>query len=600
MNATQSRINLKTAAFSFAAILLPFVVLALLEVVLRLSGYQQDKQDLFMEFPGQPEYLIVNPDFPTRYFPNFEPQIAPTAFQKQKSPRAFRVFVLGGSSTQGFPYNFHNSFSARLEQLLMLETIDREIEVINLGMTAVNSFVLWDLAARLPAYQPDAVIIYAGHNEYYGSFGIGSTQFGFGTSVVLKRLVIRLKNLRLYQLLESVFIRTPEHERNRTMMSQVVRESDIELGSPLFEAGIAQYRKNMTDVVHNFTQNNITVYFGSLASNLKGQTPLGENEVALSFFQRADSLFQAGNIDSAYTYYLQAKEWDALRFRAPEAISDVIKELCDSELLTLVRIDSVAAEHSESGIPDNSFFDDHLHPNGVGNQRIGEAFFEALKTHPKIKSSISGNRFSNPLPISELEKRYAEVGITRLEYGYPFTKGLSADAERRNFENYYSSILRKSFVDSLAAFTWRTQRQPPLSFTDVINYATKKRDSSLVMRHYVPLAYWQIFNKDLLQKGINYGISNRSLDQYTVMVLHLATRHFPDELYINSSLGALYLINDDYQRAEYWLNRAETINPDDPNTLFNKARLYSFRRDSVNAKKYFLKYREQLINQQPR
>ena len=103
-----------------------------------------------------------------------------------KRSNTFRVFVFGGSSTQGFPYNFYYSFAEQLEQRLLLNTEGVHVEVINLGMTAVNSYVIRDLSQRVMEYKPDAVIIYAGHNEYYGSFGAASTQFGFVNNIYLK------------------------------------------------------------------------------------------------------------------------------------------------------------------------------------------------------------------------------------------------------------------------------------------------------------------------------------------------------------------------------------------------------------------------------
>ena len=101
-----------------------------------------------------------------------------------------------------FPYNFYYSFAEQLEQRLLLNTEGVHVEVINLGMTAVNSYVIRDLSQRVMEYEPDAVIIYAGHNEYYGSFGAASTQFGFVNNIYLKRIILWLKDLRFYQLLK--------------------------------------------------------------------------------------------------------------------------------------------------------------------------------------------------------------------------------------------------------------------------------------------------------------------------------------------------------------------------------------------------------------
>jgi hypothetical protein len=194
----------KIAVFWSITILLPIIFLSFIEISLRLGGYNAESQELFIEAPNTSSFLVSNPKFIERYFPNFVPQIAPNAFRKVKRSNTFRVFVFGGSSTQGFPYNFYYSFAEQLEQRLLLNTEGVHVEVINLGMTAVNSYVIRDLSQRVMEYEPDAVIIYAGHNEYYGSFGAASTQFGFVNNIYLKRIILWLKDLRFYQLLENI------------------------------------------------------------------------------------------------------------------------------------------------------------------------------------------------------------------------------------------------------------------------------------------------------------------------------------------------------------------------------------------------------------
>ena len=41
-------------------------------------------------------------------------------------------------------------------------------------MAAVNSYVLLDFVDEILDVDPDAVLIYAGHNEYLGVFGVAS------------------------------------------------------------------------------------------------------------------------------------------------------------------------------------------------------------------------------------------------------------------------------------------------------------------------------------------------------------------------------------------------------------------------------------------
>lgn len=72
----------------------------------------------------------------------------------------------------------------------------KEIEVINLGGAAINSNVNLDLAKEVVKYQPDLILLYLGHNEFYGPDGVGASwlekRFGFIT-----KLKYTMRDLRI-------------------------------------------------------------------------------------------------------------------------------------------------------------------------------------------------------------------------------------------------------------------------------------------------------------------------------------------------------------------------------------------------------------------
>ena len=597
MTAKPSPTFLKKSFFWLIILAFPLALLFSIEVLLRLSDYRAEYQELFIAVPEHEDQLIANPSFSTRYFPAFRPQVAPNTFLHKKDGNTFRVFVLGGSSAQGFPYNYYHSFAANLERSLLAETVGLNIEVINLGMTAINSYVLQDVARRILPYEPDAVVIYAGHNEFYGSFGVGTSQYGLGNAIGVKRLILHLKNLRLYQFIERFIGVKKEQTQNRTLMAEVVKEASIGFEGDIYYDGLEQFDVNLTSTVLAFTEKNIPVYLGTLASNLADQAPMSDNPAALASFEKANVLLREDKSDSAFHYFELAKEYDGIRFRAPKELNKFIASYEQLDHSYVVDVYELAKQQSVNGIPGNNWFTDHLHPTAAANQAIGKLFYERIAaTHPKLENHLSSSTISLDLALSSFDKTYAEVQISRLLFGYPFVKNQNADQERIRFESYYNQQLNRSFIDSLAALTWRTQRQSSLSLTDIINSGTAQGDSLSVMQHYVPLAYWQLFNKNLLLKGANYALNNRELDSQSALILQLAAKNFPKELFITSSLAALYLVNQDLKRAEFWLKKAESINPDDSSTLYNFARLYAIRKDSVNAKIYFDKYRKTLEN----
>ena len=581
----------KKALFWGITILLPFLLLTLVEFGLRIGGYNEEVQELFIEAPNDPNFLIANISFVGRYFPSFTPKVASNPFRKEKSPNTFRIFVFGGSSTQGFPYNFYYSFSDKLEQKLLLNTNGLNIEVINLGMTAVNSYVIKDLSKRVLPYKPDAIVIYGGHNEFYGSFGAGSTQFGLINNIAFKQLVIRLKNLRIYQLIEQILKSEPDQSRDRrTLMAKVVRESDIELESEVFEKGVEQFEKNIQDVIYLYEKEDVPVFIGTVASNLKDQPPLGDNENALNSYNKARELFDKGEIDSALAEFIKAKEHDGIRFRAPLQINEIINDLAENENTYLVDIQKMMRNNSESGIEDNSLFIDHLHPNWIGHELIADSFLDELINVERIEQAFNQTSFDTPKTISRFEEIYANTAISRLLVGYPFQKGLTQNQELAQFQQIYDNYLSSSYIDSLAAATSRNQEEVPKALTDIINYARVNKDTSTVLTHYYDLLKWQLNSVTLIEKGIEYSVNNRKADVYIVgMILQALNDGLYDPRYMDV-LSAVYIINGELDKAKYWLDESERLGSNAPMLYYNLARYHILKGDTLKAGEYYNRF----------
>src|SRR6201994_4904622 len=152
-----SRNRLRT--FRVLAFVLPFVFLLALEGGLRLFHYGYDPA-LFIEAPGNSDYWIFNPAASRRYFSD---QLEATTgnrepFRKVKEAGTVRIFVLGESTTIGYPYFHNGSFHRWLQYRLMREFPDKKMEIINVSLTAVNSYTVLGFAKELVHYQPDAVL----------------------------------------------------------------------------------------------------------------------------------------------------------------------------------------------------------------------------------------------------------------------------------------------------------------------------------------------------------------------------------------------------------------------------------------------------------
>ena len=96
-------------------------------------------------------------------------------------------------------------------------------------MSAINSYAIRDLMPELIKKQPDLVLIYLGHNEYYGALGVGSME-SLGSSRFIVNTTLWLNKFKTVELLRN-FIKTisgifssGREITSGTMMAQIAKE----------------------------------------------------------------------------------------------------------------------------------------------------------------------------------------------------------------------------------------------------------------------------------------------------------------------------------------------------------------------------------------
>ena len=206
---------------------LPFLFLAGIEYGFRAFGYGVDLDHLFLQTTNG-DYLYLNKNISRRYFTQSQATNGNVEFfRKKKQKNTFRIFVLGESAAMGFPYPNNISFQRMLKYQLQKENPDKDIEIINLSLTAINSYTFYDFAQELVHFEPDAIFIYGGHNEYYGALGVASNNT-LGTHPTLIRWAIRLRQLRISQWLDALKSHlSPQMEFSDNLMKYVVKELSL-------------------------------------------------------------------------------------------------------------------------------------------------------------------------------------------------------------------------------------------------------------------------------------------------------------------------------------------------------------------------------------
>lgn len=400
---------------------------------MRLAGLGA-LEPLFVPVASAPGYLQPNPDAIRRFFP--DPARAPevsidtTWFPAGKTPGTLRIFVQGESSAAGFPYGRWASPAALLQQRLQRAWPDRNVEVINTGMAAVTSYVLLDFADEIVAQQPDAVVIYTGHNEFLGIGGVGSS-LASANSPAVARVVARLRRLHVYRGLERALgpllgPRDPLADRGGTLMARVARERSIPLDSETFARGERQFRGNLERLLARYAKAGVPVFIGTLASNLRDQppfvsvTPAGP-ESAQERYETAQALDRAGRYDVARREYVAAKDLDGLRFRAPESFDAIIREVAASHGATVVDVRAAFERAARDGIVGADLMLEHVHPNVEGYFQLASAFHAAIVDRtgaPALRIDEATARAEST--VTEVDRLAGEYRVQLLRNDWPF------------------------------------------------------------------------------------------------------------------------------------------------------------------------------------
>lgn len=422
-------------AFYVVLVLIPLLFFAALEGTLHMVGYGRDYQVFHKPVGYTPDMLYVNSDISYKYFGHLQGAVffRGIGFYEQKPQNAFRVFVLGGSSAQGFPYAQNASFPKHLQRRLELDYPDRLIEVINMGASAINSHTLLDILPAVLEQSPDLILIYAGHNEYYGALGPGSSR---NTSPGFVKLLLQLRTLRIYQLGEHLMrtiLEGGNKSDNQSLMQDMIGQSLIELGSDTYQQGLAQFESNLTEMLAMIKEAGVPVVVGTLASNLSGHTPFNHDQLddegrsALDYFELAREAALNGDSISAKVNYIKAKELDGLRFRAPEEMNRLITDLAEAFEVPIADVNQYLSDHSTFGIIGDQLMCDHLHPNLEGYYQMSKGFYECLDEQKLLpgKAIVRGDKEIDSLlmarfPFTQLDTIMSNRTIWNLIGTYPF------------------------------------------------------------------------------------------------------------------------------------------------------------------------------------
>ncbi len=603
--------------FYLVLILIPVFFFFLLEIGLRIFNYgRNDGQWIQITESKQ----MLNPDVAGRYFYNIKdlPQSNNDAFDIVKRKNAFRIFVMGGSSAAGFPYSPNGTFSRYIRDRLELLYTNSHIEVINIAITATNSYSIKDLLPEVIEQKPDLILIYAGHNEYYGALGVGSAE-NISNSRDIVNFVLWLNKLKTVQLVRTllnsvgnIFDREVNNsiEKGGTLMARIVKEQLIPYNSESFNIGINQFEENFEDILSIAAGEKVPVIIGTLVSNLKDQKPFVSVErdkfyPAGTVFKKAQKYFADKNFSAADSLFRSAKDLDALRFRAPEKINTVIKKLTRKYNCGLANIDSIFNSTSPDGIVGNNLIVDHLHPSLSGYLLMGKIYFEAMQKNGFVPSEkpleISDTQQDsiviNNFAFSKLDSNIAEIRLIGLLNDWPFKEGQDFSfIKKLQLNDKIDSIAYKAAIENhnwekahREAASWYLVRSDYQNFAKEFNvlvsqYPFKLADydyaaSRLINAKEYSLAYLFLIRRHketpdafsakwLGSINLNKGNTKEAIKYFLESI-----RYYNTDAQVFYNLAGAYIQQEEYSNALESIEKCISLNPEYPNAQSLKKQL---------------------------
>ena len=566
----------------------PLLFLGGLELILRVVGFG-GSYPLFRDFEGLPGFRVASDQVMNRYvYGGDEPlaYIDPFLFSAKKSPGTTRIVVQGGSSAAGFPYGRWAGLAGMLDARLEARAPADPVEVISTAMAAVNSYTLLDLVDEIIEVEPDAVLIYAGHNEYLGVMGVGSAFAAIQPGWVA-RTRLALGRLRVYQLIRRLLagLRTGSAEAHRaeriTIFQQAASGSRISIGSAAYEGGLSQFRRNLGALLERYQRAGIPVLIGTLVSNEADLPPFDggpgpgvdleqwadleglrqrdrargavaseraqidamlalDEQAADAWFALGDWEERAGHWAAAREAYREARDLDRLRFRAPSAFNQTIRDLAERYGARLVEVREEFAAVSDQGLIGDELLLEHVHPTARGYWILAEAFLEGLEDEQIISRPETGprepQRWEEQVPLTELDHLMVMHRIREMRASYPFVEETIS-------------------------------RSPLTPETEVEEWA---------LRRYRGEVSWVEAMEALLQIYLAEGRTEEA-----ARVARLTAQEYPLDVGPHLVAGQLLLRLREWDWARLYLNRAIRASPEDPRASVSLVRLEAARRHSA-------------------
>jgi lysophospholipase L1-like esterase len=498
--------SFKTPLFIAIFIFAPFVLLAFIELIFNLAGAGFSTA-VFRQVEKDPLLLALNPELYEKY--GYDPALrsqfgGETIMLAEKPENGFRAFILGGSTAQGFPYPVNHSFSEILETAVRSSEKYDYVEVINLGASAMTSYYVADIAPKLIAYDPDLVVIYSGHNEYYGlvSESTGSSHLG-------RKLFLWAQEFKIFQSFLGLFD-SDDQEVSDTLMARRFQDQKYEPDYEVDQRVAENFKSNIKEVVDFYKGIGVDTILLTPASNLLNMPPFHATEesdpILQDFVSTITNVSSTGTVsEDQYEALIRAKDQDQIPFRARSILVNTLQDFKSEGVSVIDTQKELFDKYGIQGVG-NSIFIDHLHFNFNGQVLLADLVFKEYTKMADwdLEAKLKGNEAFRPeavpvnlfyLPFFELRPYWDIELITSAP---PFSemgiKPVFVVAENLTFNEIvqnpelYIKLKEAYFTGEGNPFGILLEEYDKIDPNTVVQYL----QANLILYPANPLSYWNL------------------------------------------------------------------------------------------------------------
>ena len=417
---------------------------------------------------------------PARY--NF---FRPDSFLAEKPEGTRRIFVLGGSTVQGRPYSIETSFATWLRLRLEAASPGTQFEVVNCGGISYASYRVARILEEVLAHEPDAIVIYTGHNEFLEDREYAEVRAMSATRRWISRIANKSRTVTwIRSRLTSP--KSPSHamagevdarldhvggldryQRDTAWRAGVEHHFGLTIERMLVttrRAGIPTvlcvpagdlvntppFKVALSDSVDKSTSNAIEDAW-SVAFNIEAKDDVRlascksilalDPEHAGAHYVAGRIHLERGETPVAIKHLSAARDFDVCPLRATSPIIESVITAANAHGIPLIDTEGLLDQRSfkgtrvSDGIADPEYFVDHLHPSVAGHRVIGEALAKEIEKFGwYTPSEDAEQRFEAAAAqhLGQLGEEYYGRGRQRLEGLRRWAAGRAGEAVGQN------------------------------------------------------------------------------------------------------------------------------------------------------------------------